>query len=62
MSDTQFQWSMISVSVLTLLWIITGIVFTIISGAVVIITGLVVWLVVSGLLIHYWGKNYMSRE
>ena len=62
MSDMQFQWSMISVSVLTVLWIIIGIVFTIIAGAVVIITGLVVWLVVSGLLIHYWGKNYMSRE
>jgi len=62
MNDIQFQWGMIAAALLTIIWICAGIIWSIFSGTLVIIIGLIVWIAVSGLLIHYWGKNYMSRE
>ena len=62
MSDKTFEWSLTLLSVLAILWMVLGTIFGVIGIAWVIIIGLVVWIVGGGALLHYWGKNYMSRE
>lgn len=62
MSDSRFQWSMILITVIMILWIIVGIVSGVFNVAFVFFSGLIIWMILSGLLIHYWGKSYMSRE
>jgi len=29
---------------------------------IVITAMMILWIILSGLLIHYWGKDYMARE
>lgn len=60
-SDRTFEWSVIGLSVATLVWIVLGIAMQILSTPWVIVIGLVVWLAGSGALLYYWGKAYMSR-
>ena len=62
MSDKTFEWSLITLTILALLWIVLGIVLRVLGVAPVIIIGLVVEIIGGGALLHYWGKNYMSRE
>jgi len=72
MSDRIFEVSLTSIAVLVLAWIIAGIglaaagmrwvnvnmfslvILTILTGLAVLISG-------SGILLHIWGKSYMSR-
>lgn len=61
MSDKVFEWSLTSLSVAALLWMILGSIFGILGTAWVIIIGLVVWIVGGGALLYFWGKDYMSR-
>ena len=61
MSDKVFEWSLTSLSVAALLWMILGSIFGILGTAWVIIIGLVVWIVGGGTLLYFWGKDYMSR-
>lgn len=60
MSDKTFEWSLTSLSILAILWMVLGSIFLL--GIVwVIVTGLLVWIVGGGALLHFWGKDYMSR-
>ena len=63
MSDKTFEWSLTSLSILAVLWMVLGSIF--LSWAIgigwIIILGLIVWIVGGGALLHYWGKDYMSR-
>ena len=61
MSDKTFEWSLTSVSILAVLWMILGSIFGIMSIALVVIIGLVVWIAGGGALLYYWGKDYMAR-
>jgi 5-bromo-4-chloroindolyl phosphate hydrolysis protein len=61
MNDKTFEWSLISLSIIALLWMVLGSIFGILGIAGVIIIGLVVWILGGGALLYFWGKNYMSR-
>lgn len=61
MTDKAFEWSLTSLSIIALLWMVLGSVFGVLSIAGVIIIGLVVWIVGGGALLYVWGKDYMSR-
>ena len=61
MSDKTFEWSLTSVSILAVLWMVLGSIFGIMSIALVVIIGLVVWIAGGGALLYYWGKDYMAR-
>jgi hypothetical protein len=59
MSDNTFQWSFVGVVVLALVLIILSAV-----GAIpgwVIAIAIVGGIVGDGVLLHFWGKDYMSR-
>jgi hypothetical protein len=60
MSDNNFKWRLTTISILAILWMVLGSIF-ILSAIWAIIIGLIVWIVGGGALLHYWGKNYMSR-
>lgn len=60
MNDKIFEWSLTILSILVLLWMILGSIF-ILNSIWAIFIGFIVWLVGGGILLHYWGKNYMSR-
>ena len=62
MSDKTFEWSLTSLSVLAVLWMVLGSILGVMGIAGVIIIGLVVWIVGGGALLYFWGKNYMARE
>ena len=62
MSDKVFERSLSGLMVLVLLWLILGIVFGAMGWGWVVIIGLLFGIVGGGLLLHYWGKNYMARE
>ena len=59
MSDNTFQWSFVGVVALALVLIILSAVGAI--PAWVIAIAIVGGIVGDGVLLHYWGKNYMSR-
>lgn len=60
MRDTTFQWSLIILSFMVLLWIVLGSIY--LFGVFwSIVTGLIIWIIGGGMLLYYWGKNYMSR-
>ena len=61
MSDKTFEWSLTSVSIIAVLWMVLGSIFGIMSIALVVIIGLVVWIAGGGALLYYWGKDYMAR-
>lgn len=63
MSDKTFERSLISLSILAVLWMVVGSIFHywIMSIAWIIIIGLIVWIGGGGALLYYWGKDYMSR-
>lgn len=61
MSDKTFEWSLTSVSILSILWMVLGSIFGIMSIALIVIIGLVVWIAGGGTLLYYWGKDYMAR-
>jgi len=61
MSDKTFEWRLTTFTILAILWMVLGSIFGVMGTAWVIIIGLVLWIVGSGALLHYWGKNYMSR-
>ena len=62
MSDKAFEWSLTSLSILAILWMALGSILGVLGIGWVIVSGLVVWIVGGGALLHYWGKDYMSRE
>jgi len=61
MNDRVFEWSLTALSVAAIFWMLLGGIFGILGLAWVIIIGLVVWIVGGGVLLFFWGKNYMSR-
>ena len=62
MSDKTFEWSLTTLSILAILWMVLGSIFLywVLGIAAVIIIGLVVWIVGGGALLYYWGKDYMA--
>ncbi|MHB8086137.1 MAG: hypothetical protein ACYDHZ_09945 [Dehalococcoidia bacterium] len=73
MSDKTFELSLSSLAVLVAAWIIAGI--TLASTGIRlanmdaslliflnILSGLIVLIVGGGILLYFWGKDYMSRE
>ena len=62
MTDKVFERSLSGLTTLVLLWIILGIIFKAIGWGWVVVSGLLIEIVGSGLLLHYWGKSYMARE
>ncbi|MBM3119121.1 MAG: hypothetical protein FJ006_06140 [Chloroflexi bacterium] len=63
MKDKVFEWSLTSLSIIALLWMVLGSIFLhwVLGIFWVIIIGLVVWIVGGGALLYVWGKDYMSR-
>lgn len=61
MSDKTFEWSLTSLTILAVLWMVLGSIFRVLSVGWAIVIGLVVWIVVGGALLYFWGKDYMSR-
>jgi len=63
MSDKTFEWSLTSLSIIALLWMVLGSIFLhwVLGIFWVIIIGLVFLIVGGGALLYFWGKNYMSR-
>jgi len=61
MNDKLFQWSLTILTTIALLWMVLGSVFGILGVSWVIIIGLIAWVIGGGALLHFWGKNYMSR-
>ena len=61
MSDKTFEWSLISLSIIAILWMVLGGIFGVMGVASVIIIGLIVWIVGGGALLYYWGKSYLDR-
>jgi hypothetical protein len=60
MSDKAFELSLTAVSIMAVLWMVLGSIF-LLNEIWAIIIGLIVWIAAGGVLLHYWGKNYMSR-
>ncbi|MBN1376570.1 MAG: hypothetical protein JXA01_10510 [Dehalococcoidia bacterium] len=72
MSDRSFEVSLVVLTAAVLVWIVAGIVMGILGyywadmglGLLIFLTiliGLVVLIIGGGMLLHFWGKNYMSR-
>ncbi len=61
MSDKTFEWSLTSLTILAILWMVLGSIFLVPGIGWVITTGLFVWIVGGGALLYFWGKDYMSR-
>jgi hypothetical protein len=61
MTDKVFEWSLTSLSIVALLWMLLGGISGILGTTLVIIIGLVFWIAGGGALLYFWGKNYMSR-
>ena len=63
MKDKVFEWSLTSLSIIALLWMVLGGIFLhwVLGIGWVIIIGLIVWIVGGGALLYVWGKDYMSR-
>lgn len=66
MNDKTFEWSLTALFVLCMLWIVLGIVLKVLGYQWLgigwsIIIGLIVLIAGGGALLHFWGKNYMSR-
>ena len=61
MRDKVFEWSISALSVCAVFWMIFGSIFNVMDIVWVVITGIVVWMVGSGTMLYFWGKNYMSR-
>ncbi len=73
MSDKTFEMSLSSLAVLVAVWIMAGITLASIGihpahmdASLLIflnlLTGLIVLIVGGGILLYFWGKDYMSRE
>ena len=62
MNDKVFEGSLITLSILVVLWIVLGIVFRLMGIAPVIIIGLVVEIGGGIALLHFWGKRYMEQD
>ncbi|MBM3148764.1 MAG: hypothetical protein FJ008_05100 [Chloroflexi bacterium] len=61
MNDKTFEWSFTALSIIAVLWMIVGSIFTVLGILWSIILGLVVWIVGGGALLYFWGKDYISR-
>ena len=72
MSDKAFEVSLTALTALVLVWIIAGTVLGTLGFpwmpsdlptliVITILIGLIILIVGFGILLHYWGKNYMSR-
>jgi hypothetical protein len=72
MSDRVFEASLTSLAALVLAWILAGISFAVagmrwvnldtpVLAFLTVISGLIVLLSGGGILLHFWGKSYMSR-
>jgi len=61
MNDKTFEWSLTALSIIAVLWMVVGSIFTVLGIFGSIILGLVVWIVGGGTLLYFWGKGYMSR-
>jgi hypothetical protein len=59
-SDKVFELRLTTLSIVAVIWMILGSIF-IMSAIWAIIIGLIIWLAGGGVLLHFWGKNYMSR-
>ncbi|HEX7365427.1 MAG TPA: hypothetical protein VF366_09705 [Dehalococcoidia bacterium] len=61
MNDNLFQWSLMILTAIAVLWMVLGSVFGILGVTWIIIIGLIAWVIGGGALLYLWGKNYMSR-
>ena len=62
MSDKNFEISLTAISIIALLWIVLGSILIIPAlWGLAVITGLLLWIIGGGLLLHFWGKDYMNR-
>ena len=62
MSDKTFEWSLTGVTVLVIAWIVMGIITGLMHPFWVVIIGIVLELGIGGVLLRFWGKDYMERE
>ena len=60
MSDKTFEFSLTTLSILMVAWMVVVSIF-LFSAIWAIIIGLLVWIIVGGALLYYWGRSYMSR-
>lgn len=62
MSDKTFESSLTAVVVVAVLWIVAGMVLGLLGTAWVVIIGIIIALAGGGVLLQYWGKDYMARR
>lgn len=60
MSDKAFEYSLITLTCLVIVWVVIGIVVRLLGTAWIVIIGLVIEFI-GGILLYYWDKNYVSR-
>lgn len=61
MSDKTFEWSLIALSIIAIIWMILGSIFLMTGVFWSIVIGLVIWIGGGGALLYFWGKDYMAR-
>ncbi len=62
MSDRSFEISLTALNIVAFLWIVIGSIFVIPAlWGLALLTGLLLWIVGGGVLLHLWGKDYMNR-
>ncbi len=62
MSDKSFELSLVTISIVSFLWIVVGSVVIIPSlWGLAVLTGLLLWIIGGGVLLYFWGKDYMNR-
>jgi hypothetical protein len=61
MADKTFEVSLTAVTVLVIAWMVVASLMGILHPAWAVVTGIVLWLLIGGTLLHFWGKSYMER-
>ena len=62
MSDKIFEWSLSSLSMFAILWMVVGSILGVMGIAAVITIGLVLWIAGGGALLYHWSKRYTPHD
>ena len=60
MSDKRFEYTVIALSLVVLLWMVLGSIL-LNNVAIPVITGIIIWICIGAALLFAWGKSYMNK-